>query len=97
MLGYDKLESAIAKWKSRSKRINKNKLYLILVETASCNYDTLQLFDKLPYEHKIILTHKKYSGIENQQVIEGFDGKNVKGEILDPTLYKQVDWKSFLN
>ena len=31
MLGYDKLESAIAKWKSRSKRINKNKLYLILV------------------------------------------------------------------
>lgn len=76
--------------------------YCILVETVSCKYEDLVAFDNLPFKHKIILVHKEYPELIHSQVIKGFDGKNLHGDILRFTdffgsrMYDQVDWIRFL-
>lgn len=75
---------------------------MILVETVTCSYSDLERFDKLPYKNKIALVHKEYPDIRCSKVINGFDGKNMHGEILSYTsffgrrMYDQVNWFDFL-
>ena len=100
---YKSIDEAIQIWKRREKRVNYISPYIILVETASCRYEDLERFDRLPYSHKIALVHKEYAGISCARVIKGYDGKNLNGEILQFTSiwgtrrYDQIDWIQFLN
>lgn len=99
---YDTFESAVKKWKNRSLRMDIENSYCILVETASCKYEDLLAFDCLPYKHKIILVHKEYPELKHSRIINGYDGKNLHGDILKFTgffgtrVYDQVDWAEFL-
>lgn len=99
---YDTFESAVNKWKKRCARMDLENAYCILVETVSCKYEDLVAFDNLPFKHKIILVHKEYPELIHSQVIKGFDGKNLHGDILRFTdffgsrMYDQVDWIRFL-
>lgn len=99
---FKTFQDAVDTWHRRSERMDKNKPYIILVETTSCSYDDLVKFDKLPYKHKIALVHRQYPEIHCSVVIDGFDGMNLHGEILSYTgllgkrMYDQVNWKEFL-
>ena len=100
---YNSFKEAKDKWENRVKRIDFKKMYVILVETHSSQYQDLVNFDNLPLKNKIIVAHKLYPDIKSAISIKDYDGKNLNGEILWPmnrlgkTKYDQVDWLSFLN
>ena len=100
---YKSFEEAVETWSRRTSRMDKNEPYIILVETASCKYEDLIKFDKLPYKNKIALVHCYYPDIKCATVVKGYDGKNLHGEILNYTglfgkrTYDDINWKDFLN
>lgn len=99
---YKSFKDAVISWRKRAKRVDYIHPYIILVETSTCSYEDLLKFDKLPYKNKITLVHKDYPGINCKFVLEGYDGKNLHGEVLNynglfgKRMYDQVDWISFL-
>ena len=100
---YSSFSIAAEKWRERLERMEMHNMYFILVETHSCTYNDLINFDALPYKNKIIVAHKPYPEIKCVNPIKGYDGINLKGEILWPSnrwggcFYDQVNWLSFLN
>ena len=100
---YDSFQEAKKKWIERVERINYENLYVILVETHSCTYKDLEIFDNLPFKNKIIVTHKPYPSIKSAVPIKDYDGINLNRKILWPMnrwgkrKYDQIDWLSFLN
>ena len=99
---YKTFAEAVDCWRRRSKRVNYDHPYMILVETSTCSYQDLEKFDSLPYKNKIALVHKKYPQIRCAKVINGYDCQSKNGGILNYTsilgkrMYDQVDWVSFL-
>ena len=60
---YDTFEEGVRKWEERKERINWDNLLLIGSERDGCSYETLERFDRLPYENKVILTRVRYPEI----------------------------------
>lgn len=44
-----------------------------MTENDGCNYGDLLAFDKLPYKHKVVFTHKPYPEIKSSFYIKGFE------------------------
>ena len=63
----------IGKWESRLKRVNYNDLRIVMTENDGCTYEDLIAFDKLPYKHKVVFTHKPYPEIKSSFYIPGFE------------------------
>lgn len=82
---YKNSEEAETTWKKRLKRLNNKKLFIILTERDGCTYKDLEEFDKLPYENKVVFTHKKYPEIKSAYYIKGFEDN---GEVGDLFRYK---------
>lgn len=61
---YKTFQDGVNAWKRRVKRINKKKMFFILVETDGCTYEDLLRFDNLSNPNKIALTYKPYSNIK---------------------------------
>ncbi|MBR2635114.1 MAG: DUF1919 domain-containing protein [Clostridia bacterium] len=78
---YTSFEDAVQKWKQRCGRIDKNNLYIIMVERDSCTEEDLLRFDKLPYENKVCLVHKDYNRVQCAYRIPGFEEKNEVGQL----------------
>lgn len=101
---YDSFSLAKEKWIERSKRINWDNLYFIMVERDGCTFKQIKEFDNMSFEHKVIFTAKKYSNIPSSFYIEG-SSKN--GEVVDLLQYQNkislefwidnFDYVSFLN
>lgn len=66
---YPTFEDAVSKWNIRKERVIFSNIYIIMVEREGCTYDNIVSFDKLPYEHKIIFTHKLYPEIKSSYYI----------------------------
>lgn len=99
---YKTFEDGVIAWNRRACRINKDKMFFILVETDGCSYDDLKNFDNLPYLNKIALTHKHYPDIKCSFKIKGFEKK---GAVIDSyryykflpkRYYDQFNWIKFL-
>lgn len=101
---YSTFEEAVNKWNERKKRINWDNLFILGTDADNCTYQTLLDFDKLPYENKVIFTHKEYPEIKSSYYIKGFENK----ECLGPLIYfrdsffirryiDDFDYISFLN
>jgi len=54
------IEEAREAWKRRTKRIDKNNLYVMMTDRWCCPYKILKAFDDLPYQHKICFTAREY-------------------------------------
>ena len=67
----------------RKERINWDNLLLIGSERDGCSYETLERFDRLPYENKVILTRVRYPEISSAYCIEGFEAKEELGMVLN--------------
>ncbi len=80
---YDTFEEGVRKWEERKERINWDNLLLIGSERDGCSYETLERFDRLPYENKVILTRVRYPEISSAYCIEGFEAKEELGMVLN--------------
>lgn len=80
---YDTFEEGVRKWGERKERINWDNLLLIGSERDGCSYETLERFDRLPYENKVILTRVRYPEISSAYCIEGFEEKEELGMVLN--------------
>ena len=80
---YDTFEEGVRKREERKERINWDNLLLIGSERDGCSYETLERFDRLPYENKVILTRVRYPEISSAYCIEGFEAKEELGMVLN--------------
>lgn len=83
---YSTIDEAKRIWYKRTSRINRNNLYVILVQQNDCTEELLKRFDNLPYEHKVALTAKPMQNIECYYCIPGSEEPN--GDVMDLCQYK---------
>ena len=101
---YKSFDEAKQKWEERSKRIDKNNIFLMMTDKNVCTHDLMIEFDNLPYKNKVIFTHKPYPDIKSAVYIKGFEDKTEVGVLSDwkPGFWKRrwlddFDYVSFLN
>lgn len=101
---YKTFDEAVAKWEERKQRINWDNLFVLGIDGDNCSYETMQRFDRLPYQNKVIFTHIPYPEIASSYYIPGFekdDGVGVllyfKNQILVRRYLDDFDYVSFLN
>lgn len=75
---YESESEAKEKWKERSTRINKDNIFIILTEQDDCTFDCLKSFDNLPFENKVVFTHKHYPDIKSSVFVKKY-ANNPKG------------------
>lgn len=101
---YDTFHEARVKWEDRRQRIHWDNLFIVGSEKDGCTYETIQNFEKLPYENKVIFTHVDYPEFPSAYCIQGFEEREELGTI---TLFKEqflkrrylddFDYVNFLN
>ena len=100
---YKTFQDGVDAWKRRVARINKKKMFFILVETDGCTYEDLLRFDKLSHPNKIALTHKTYPEIKCAFQIKGYEKIGAVTDsyryykILPKRYYDQFNWRKFSN
>lgn len=102
---YSSFDEAKRTWEKRVKRINKDNMYVIMVQQARCTENLLEKFDNLPYEHKVAFVSKKMKNIKCSYYIPFSEQAN--GEVRDLCAYKgrftgrrwidDFDYVNFLN
>ena len=97
-------EYSVNKFTERISRMDKNNMFITMTDSLNCTYDDLVAFDQLPYEHKVVFTHKPYPEIKSAYYIKGFEDKQEVGVLSDwkPGFWKRryiddFDYVSFLN
>lgn len=101
---YNTFDEAVKKWEERKKRINWDNLFILGIDGDNCTYDSIQRFDQLPYENKVIFTHLPYPEFKSSYYISGFEKENGVGVLLyfKKTFFirrylDDFDYISFLN
>ncbi len=92
---YSSEEQARFKWNERSKRINKDNLYILMSDRDGCTDEDLNEFDKLPYSNKVVLTSKKHENIKSCFQIKGFENDEFIGLIY--TFKNAYTWKKWFD
>ncbi len=69
LVHYKSVDEANKKWKERSKRVNKDNLFIIMVDRDGCTDLIRQEFDKLPYKNKAFLSYTNHDDISCNVVI----------------------------
>lgn len=72
---YHSEQEAAEKWQERSKRIDFDNLFVILIERDGCDYQDLQAFDQLPFANKIVFTHKPYPELSSAFISKALNNK----------------------
>lgn len=99
---YPTFDNAVATWRKRCKRIDREHLYVTFVAKDGYKLEHLKRFDRLPFANKIAFTNKHIEGIKNQFVIKGFESETELGLLnrysdkKGHRYYEQFDWKKFL-
>ncbi len=87
---YKSFEEAKEKWCERGKRVDYKNIFVIMSERYGCTYEIIKEFDELPYEHKVIFTHKPYPEFKSAYYIKGFENY---GEVKALSDWKPGFWK----
>ena len=101
---YHSFREAKDKWNERKQRIDKTNLFFVMTDKNGCTYEMIRAFDTLPYEHKVIFTHKPYREFPSACYIPGFEEQGEVGILSDwnPGFLRRrylddFDYVSFLN
>lgn len=101
---YQTFEDAVEKWELRKQRIDWENLFIIGCEKDGCTYETLQRFERLPYENKVIFTKQNYSEFSSAYYVKGFEKckelgtvTSFKKQFLKRRYLDDFDYISFLN
>lgn len=79
---YKTFQEAVDKWNERKKRINWDNIYVMGIDGDNATYESLKKFDELPYENKVIFTHKSYPEIKSSHYIKGFEEDQGVGVLI---------------
>lgn len=98
------IELAIKKWEKRKQRVDYDNLYVFMSDSFNTTYTDILNFDQLPYNHKVVLTHKPLPEIKSAHYLKGFEKDKEVGILTDwkPGFWKRryiddFDYVSFLN
>ncbi|HEX5126749.1 MAG TPA: DUF1919 domain-containing protein [Rhodocyclaceae bacterium] len=80
-LHYPNFEVALQRWNARRKRVAADKIVLISSDRDGATYEQMKQFDALPFERKILFTHKPYPELRSAVVIEERNGSEHVGEL----------------
>lgn len=101
---YNSENEALEIWNKRKARINYENLFVMFTERDGCTYEDLKLFDELPFENKVVFTHKDYPEIKSSVYIKGFENQSELGFLFDfmpdkigKKYYDQFDYVSWFN
>lgn len=100
---YHSEQEAREKWQQRTARMDLNNLFIIMTDRDGCSYDNLREFDRLPFENKVVFTHKDYPDIQSAFKISGFEQQQMVGDLFEyeafggKRYYDQFDYVSWLN
>ena len=92
---YKTFEEAKQKWEERCKRINRNKIYLMMTdrdfippnkERKACDRSVLENFNKLPYK-KVCFTGESYDDLKSCRVVKKNKDGNCVNIITDIVSY----------
>lgn len=86
---YASFNDGVRKWEERKRRIDWNNLFIFAIDGDNCTYDTLTRFDQLPYENKVIFTHKPYPEFKSSYYLKGFENQDGVGVALN---FKKQFW-----
>lgn len=102
---YDTFEEAVSKWKERCARIDKENLFVMMVQRDGCTEDDIRAFQKLPYKNKVVFTAKEMKECTYAYYIPGTASKN--GDVINLCDYQgkftgkrwidEFDYVNFLN
>lgn len=70
---YKTRDEARKKWIQWSERINYDNIFVLFTDRDGCTYENLKEFDLLPYQNKVVFTHKPYPDIKSAYYIRGFE------------------------
>lgn len=79
---YSSFEEGVKKWEERKKRIDWDNLFVLAIDGDNCTYETMKKFDALPYQNKVIFTHKYYPEIKSSYYITGFEQETGIGVLI---------------
>lgn len=100
---YHSEQEAEQKWNERSKRMDLDNLFVMMMERDGCEYQDLIEFDALPFKNKVVFTHKNYPEIKSAVYIQGFENNGMVGDLFEYTglnskrYYDQFDYVTWLN
>lgn len=83
---YKSFNEAKEKWEERAKRVDFNNLFIIMTDRDGCDEKLIKKFDDLPFENKVIFTHKPYPEIKSTFFIKEFIAEESVGHLFH---YKQ--------
>lgn len=100
---YHSEQEAANKWAERTKRINLDNLFVMMTDRDGCTYKDLQEFDRLPFENKVVFTHKAYPELKSAFYIKGFENQTQVGDLFEfsgwngKKYYDQLDYVNWFN
>lgn len=104
---YKSFEEAKQKWEERYKRINYDKLYIVMDRGIEARDEILDEFNALPYEHKVIFTHKldakrwpcnfKFDGYTEEKFKSGLLYNNIRRGLETYAVMDEFDFVTWLN
>lgn len=80
---YRTEEEAETSWKKRVNRVDYDNLAIVFSDRDGCTYQMLQEFDRLPYDRKVVFTHKYYPEFQSAFYYECFAEKDEVGVLSD--------------
>ena len=80
---YKSFDEAKAKWEERSKRVDFHNLFFIMTEREGCTQSIAKKFDRLNYDHKVLLTHVPMPELNCAYCIPGFENCSELGVVTD--------------
>lgn len=102
-LHYASTQQAQQKWQQRSQRINVENLFIIMTDRDGCSYEDLLAFEQLPFNHKVVFTHKPYPELPSSFYIRGFEQQHQVGDLFaysglfGKKYYDQFDYIHWFN
>ena len=103
---YHSEQEAKEKWEARSQRLDFDNLFIMMTDKDSgkgAKYEDLKAFDNLPYQNKVVFTHKPYPEFKSAFYIKGFENENEVGDLFTfsgwngEKYYDQFDYVSWFN
>ena len=101
---YSSPDEALRKWEERSKRINKENLFILFTDRDGCTYEDLRHFDSLPFTNKVVFTHIPYKEIRSSFYVKGWENSESVGHCMNYVSnfsikkhYDEFDYVSWFN
>ena len=104
---YKTFDEAKKKWDERFKRVNYDDIFIVMDRGIEARDEILDTFNALPYEHKVIFTHKldperwpcnfKFDGYTEEKFKSGLFYNNIRKGIETYAVMDEFDFVTWLN